>query len=850
MRKISFLLFLLSAAFGSIYGQSAPTGLVSPDTFLGYPLGAHFTPHYKIVQYFESVAAASPSTVHLQYYGKTNEGRPLLVAFVGSAENIARLEDIRRNNLRLTGLLGDKPGDEAGPVIVWLSYNVHGNEPSSSEAAMRTLYLLTDPGDAKTQVYLKNTVVVIDPCLNPDGRDRYVNWFTQAVGDHPNADPTSREHNEPWPGGRTNHYNFDLNRDWFWQTQLESRSRLKLYNDWMPQIHVDYHEQGYDAPYYFAPAAEPYHEVITHWQRDFQIAIGKNNARYFDQNGWLFFTKQEFDLFYPSYGDTYPLYNGAIGMTYEQGGHSRGGLTVVTGNGDTLTLRDRIAHHVTTGLSTIEMASQNAPALLKEFHGYFNRCIQDGVGPYQTYVIHVDSAELGKAAILKQLLDRNRIRYGTGSGLIHGYDYFTRKDGGTYSIGPNDLLIPSRQPKATLVKVLFEPDSRISDSITYDITAWSLPYVYGFHAYAVKEALSVHAPASVETPTPSPAPDNAYGYAIPWTGTGSAKALCYLLDQHIKVRINQRPFEEQGRTFGAGSIIVLATGNQPLKGTIPGLLQTVSQTCNVPVYPLVSGFVDKGYDMGSNLVRPLHAPKVAVLTGGDVSSNAAGEIWHLFDQELDYPVSMINSSDFSDTRWSDYDVLILPDGYYSWLSDKKTTDALKNWVSQGGRLIALEGAAAQLSSADWGYKKKSADGKEDGKNDEAKSDDYHLLKNYGDRDRDEIKASVPGAIYRVDMDSTHPLAYGLPAYYYTLRLDNTVYQFMEDGWNVGVLKKNNYVSGFVGSKAKEQMQDGVLFGVEDMGQGNVVFMGDNPLFRDFWENGKLLFCNAVFMVGN
>ena len=857
MQKICFLVCMILMAQSFRMGVDAQSQLTSPDAFLGYAVGSRYTPHYKIVNYFESVAAAAPAMVKLHYYGQTNEGKPLLVAFVGSPENVARLEEIRKNNLRLTGMLDDKPGTEQGPVIVWLSYNVHGNEPSSSEAAMNTLYALVDPENQQTKEWLKNTVVVIDPCLNPDGRDRYVNWFNSIEGARYNADPQSREHQEPWPGGRSNHYNFDLNRDWFWQTQVESQQRVRLYNDWMPQIHADYHEQGYNAPYYFAPAAEPYHEVITPWQREAQVTIGKNNAHYFDNKGWLFFTKQEFDLFYPSYGDTYPLYNGSIGMTYEVAGNSSGGVGVVTENGDTLTLTDRVLRHFTTGMSTIEVASRNAPVLLKEFHAYFNRSIQEGKGPYQAYIVRIDSAEFNKAAVLKQLLLRNKIRFGTASGAIRGYDYFTKKEGG-YTIGPNDLVIPGRQPKASLVKVLFEPESRISDSVTYDITAWSLPYVYGLRSYAVKELLQVH----ITTDTAGYAPAfnysgaAGYGYVIPWTGISSAKALSFLLLHHVKVRVNQRPFVEQGRHYSAGSIIVLATGNQGMKEAIPGLLQTVNETCRVPIVPLASGFVDEGNDMGSDLVRPLQAPRVALLTGSNVSSTAAGEVWFLFEQELGYPISLINSTDFPGAKWSDYDVLILPDGFYPWLTDKKTSDALKTWVTQGGRLVALEGAAGQLAGNDWGFKvKKPGDDKdkkeeEDKKGEDGKGAGYALLKHYGDKDREEVRSSVPGSIYKVDMDSTHPLAYGFPSYYYSLRLDNTVYQFMEDGWNVGVLKKDNYVSGFVGSKAKEMIQDGVLFGVEEMGRGNIVFMADDPLFRDFWENGKLLFCNAVFMVGN
>ena len=267
---------------------------------MGYKIGTRYTPHWKIVSYFNHVAANAPAMMKLQQYGETNEGRPLLLAFYQQCPKIYKgLEAIRTNNLRLANLANDKTAavEENAPAIVWLSYNVHGNETSSSEAAMLTLYALVDPSNTKTKEWLKNTVVIIDPCINPDGRDRYVNWFNSIAGKNYNPQLMAREHHEPWPGGRTNHYNFDLNRDWAWQTQVETQQRIKVYNQWLPQVHVDYHEQGINEPYYFAPAAQPYHDVITPWQRDFQVTIGKNNAKYFDENGWFYFTKEVFDLF-------------------------------------------------------------------------------------------------------------------------------------------------------------------------------------------------------------------------------------------------------------------------------------------------------------------------------------------------------------------------------------------------------------------------------------------------------------------------------------------------------------------------------------------------------------------------
>ncbi|MBL0135365.1 MAG: zinc carboxypeptidase, partial [Chitinophagaceae bacterium] len=388
MKKLGILLVF------ACLGLVAMSQVKSPEAFLGYKLGDRYSPHFKVVNYFRQVAENSPSMVKLEQYGETNEGRPLMLAYVSTAENMANLENIRKNNLRLAGTALDKmAANENMPAIVWLSYNVHGNETSSSEAAMMTIWELVNPANTKTKEWLKNIVVVIDPCINPDGRDRYVNWFNSVVGKIADPLPFTREHMEPWPGGRSNHYNFDLNRDWAWQSQVETQQRIIKYNQWLPQVHVDFHEQGYNEPYYFAPAAEPYHEVVTPWQREFQVMIGKNNAKHFDANGWLFFTKERFDLLYPSYGDTYPMYKGAIGMTFEQGGHSRGGAAVINEDGDTLTLYDRLYHHFTTGMSTLEVSALQSNKLVKEFKTYYDKARSTPGGEFKSYIIKYDESD-------------------------------------------------------------------------------------------------------------------------------------------------------------------------------------------------------------------------------------------------------------------------------------------------------------------------------------------------------------------------------------------------------------------------------------------------------------------------
>lgn len=806
--------------------------LPSPRQFLGYEPGDKFTPHYKIVGYFEALAKAAPDRMQLQQYGLTNEGRPLLLATISTAANMARIESIRQNNLQLAGLAnGD--GKIDGTAIVWLSYNVHGNEASSSEAAMKTIYYLLT--DAKAQEWLRNTVVLIDPCLNPDGRDRYVNWYNSVAGDRVNPDPVAREHAEPWPGGRSNHYNFDLNRDWAWQTQVETQQRIPQYNRWMPHVHVDFHEQGFNEPYYFAPAAEPYHEIITPWQRNFQVTIGRNHARYFDANNWLYFTKERFDLLYPSYGDTWPTYNGAIGMTYEQGG-IRAGLGILNDDADTLTLRDRVDHHFTTGVSTVEVASQHAAELQKNFQQFFYTARTQGVGEYKTFVVKAKGNE-GKLFRLQQILRGNGIEFGEGVGAnLRGFSYQTGKEEAV-TIEKGDLLISTVQPRGHLVKVLFEPNSKISDSATYDITAWSLPYAHGLQAFALREKLTVNKAQPAIAIMPQ-VPEMKYGYLVRWKTMHEASFLAGCLQHGIKVRVAEKPFQYRGQNFDAGTLILLKTSNKGI-ADLEAKIRQLAEDNRVTLQAVETGFMDKGADFGSPDVKIIHAPRVVVATGDGTSSLSAGQVWHFFDRELKYPATLVNVRDLGTLPWHRFDVLVLPDGFdFGNLLGKES--ALRTWVQQGGKVIAMEGAVSALARAEWGLTVKKAENE--------KAGPYDALQAFGTREQESLKQNNPGSIYKVEIDNSHPLGFGYGKQYFTLKTDDIAYEFLRDGWNVGVIKKDFQVAGFTGSKVKERLKDGVLFGELPLGRGSVVFLADDVLFRSFWENGKLMMANALFMV--
>lgn len=811
--------------------------LKSPDEFLGYQLGIKWTPHFKIVNYFNYTASNSPFNMKLEKYGETNEGKDLLLAIISSPQNMSRIEEIRKNNLRLAGIEKGNVFTTNAPTIIWLSYNVHGNETSSSEVAMKVLYELTNTKNLATQKWLENTIVIIDPCLNPDGRDRYVNWYNSQVGKTPNANVDSREHSEPWPGGRTNHYNFDLNRDWAWQTQVETQQRLKKYNEWMPQIHCDFHEQGINNTYYFAPAAEPFHEVITPWQRDFQTTIGKNHAKYFDANGWFYFTKEIFDLFYPSYGDTYPMYNGAIGMTYEQAGHSSGGLTVIKNDGDTLTLKDRIAHHFTTSMSTIEMASVYQTKLISEFQNYFTKAKNIGYSSYKSFVIKGDDT-LRRNAFLN-ILEKNEIIYTCVAAdrtvTANGFEYNTGKEN-AFSITKGDIIIQNKQSKSSMVKVLLEPQTKLSDSATYDITAWSLPYVYGLNAFACKNEIPNGEEITITKISNRP---TSYGYAFKWSGVNAASFLGKLLQKNCVLKFAEQPFLMGNENFERGTILVLPS----TKNNMNDIMQLASAN-SIQLYDLNGGMVNKGFDFGSEKNHLLKKKNVVLLTGKGVDANAAGEVWHFFEQQLNYPITLINADEISDVSLKNIDVLILPNGRYKFLSDKDVSADLKTWVRQGGKIVAIDNAVAQMANGDWGIKiKKTEEEKKDDKN------IYADVKKYENRKRDGVAETIPGAIYKVEMDDTHPLAFGYNKNYFTLKQNDNVYEFMKDGWNVGIVKKENQVAGFVGSKLKNKIKDGTVLAVQPMGNGSIIYFADDPIFRSFWENGKLLFSNAVFLVG-
>ena len=810
-----FLCFLFLASIGNCsFGQ-----VQSPKEFLGYGLGDRFSRHHQIVAYFKQLEQNS-SQIQLIPYGKTNEGRLLQLAFISSEKNLEQLEAIRTRHLHNSGSIpGPLNNDKA---VVWLSYNVHGNESSSSEAAMKTAYALL----TKYQDWLQDTVIILDPCINPDGRDRYVNFYKQHRSLPYDDNLNTREHNEPWHSGRTNHYIFDLNRDWAWLTQVESQQRLKQYNLWLPHIHVDFHEQGINSPYYFAPAAEPLHEVITEFQKNFQDALGKNHARYFDKEGWFYFTKQQFDILYPSYGDSYPMYLGAIGMTYEQAGGGVAGLGVQNDENIELTLKDRIEHHYTTGISTVEMAVKNRTKLNKNYQEYFS----DKDLKYKSFFLEGNPDQINALAqfFKKHNIESTRLGKDTS---IRGFDYQSQKNGST-SFSKNALVISTEQTKGKMAHILLEPTTKLNDSLTYDITAWSLPYAYGLKANASQEN-STGIPYQEDLFTATTLDKDRYGYAINYRSFEDSKFLAALLKKGLGVRYNSVPITNSGRSWKEGSLFILK-GDNSKNINYTDTLQQLANQFKRKLYPIQTGYSERGPDLGATELHLIKAPRVAVLRTDNTNAYRYGEVWHFFEQQLQYPLMQIESERL-ERMLPTIDLLILPGGYYTKWSNNTLENKVAEWISEGGRIIALSEALDIFADTDtFGLKKKEA------------PENNTTSVPYSELERNKISEITTGSIYKATMDPSHPLSFGVERYY-TLKLQADAYELLEDRGNAFTLnKKAKPLAGFIGHLAKDNQKNSLLFGQEKYGSGSLIYLVDNLLFRGFWYNGKQVFSNAIF----
>ncbi len=873
----------------SSYDSAVPT----VESVLGYRVGEAFTPYADLERYYKALAASS-NRIRLEPYGKSIEGRTLYLVIVSTPENLTRLDDIRAATAKLADPRTTTPEEAqalaaSSPTVVWLSYNVHGNEAVSSEAALQVAYELAASQDARVLDWLQHAVILLDPLLNPDGRERYVQFFRSTLGKNPNPDRFAAEHQERWPGGRTNHYLFDLNRDWAWQTQPESRARVRAYRQWNPQVHVDYHEMGAEATYYFAPPAEPVHETVAPLLKKWFDVYGRGNAAAFDRYGFRYYTREDFDLLYPSYGDSWPSLNGAIGMTYEQAGGPAGGLTLTLREGQrTLSLRDRAARHFTSSLATIDTSVKHREARLRDFYDFHRAAIDAGTkGPIRQFIIPA-GPDAERLAHMIGILVRQGIEVQwaeldfEADNLINSWgEPVARKH------FHQAWIVDLAQPAGFLARALLEREAKLETTFFYDVTAWSLPLAMGLETYASSKPVA--APLRLEADPPAyhrggvDGTQQGAAYVFSWDSIGCAQLLGSLLAHDLKAYVSLKPFKVSGRShaasYSAGSIIVPAESNPP---DLRARLEELAGRTTCPVYPVPTLRSDEGIDLGSNRVRFLRRPRVAILTDTPTSSNDYGALWHYFEQQLDLPFTPLRVERFRDVDLSQYNVLILPpdssDGRgYPRFIDKKLQQKLGDWVRAGGVLIGLRGGAvfatkkkAGLASITYRYirredeeerleeeraaekpdEKPAAGEKKEEKEAKPEEDLARKLMPYGEREKALREQEIPGTILRTMLDTTHPLGFGLESPLAVLNNSAPILELSDSGENVAYFPKEKIkLSGFLMPENEKKLAQTAYLVRERQGQGFVILFADTPVFRGFWDSTARLLVNAVFFGG-
>ncbi len=836
------LMFVLAAAFFLPLQALAQT-IKSPGEFLGYEPGAMFTFHHKAVEYFRYISEVSPKAELIEY-GKSYEGRPLLVCLVSSKDNLKNIGEFKQNNLIRAGLADGKPGGRQIPFL-WLGYNIHGNEAAGTEAAMVTLHTLVTGSYDGADQWLESCIIIIDPCQNPDGRDLYAFRYRNSQSLFTDPDRNGWEHSQGWPGARSNHYMFDLNRDWTWQTQAETQQRSALYNSFMPHLFADLHEMGAETTYFFGPGADPWHEAITPWQHEFHELMGKASAGLFDEKSRLYFTKENFDLFSPSYGDTWPLFNGAIGFTFEQGGGGVSGLAYKKDNGDTLTLRERIDGHFTASMAAIKVSYENRDRMISEFNKYFE---ENAKKPSFTYKSIIIKGNNDKAALesLKELLDRNQIRYASAGNTgrkFKGFDYAAGKEAET-TIENGDLLISAYQPQSRLIRVLFEPDSKASDSLTYDLSAWSLPYAYNLRAFAISDRIN---PAGkepevveVRNGTDEMKP---YAWIADFTGFSELRFIAALHARDIRPRFAVKPFTAGGVSFSKGSVIITRPDNKQHGDSFDRIVTEEADKLMIKLIPAATGLVESGKDFGSSYTPLMKKNRIAILCGDGTSSASVGELWYFFERELGYPATLITTATAARADLRQYDILMLVSGSYP-----GTRDTIIDFVRKGGKVIAFESAISLFASDKTtalfkANETRTAEQKAAEK--KIKSDDTTLLKKYEDERRHPLSERSAGSIYRVKLDETHPYTFGLGDQWFVMKRSGTFYPYLDKGRNIGYITEKEPVAGFAGYKYKEKAAGTLVIGSESIGSGEVIYVTDNPYFRAFWKSGRVLLGNMV-----
>ena len=896
MRLITLLAALLMTASAFAQHPSPPwpeanydPAVPTMESVLGHKPGERISWHHETRSYFEALAKAAPERLAMHRYADSWEGRELFYVVISSAKNMANIDSIKAGMQQLRNA-DDIDRAEASeiidsqPAVTWLSYGVHGNEISSTDASMMTAYhLLASRGDERVDQIMSDTVVVIDPMQNPDGRDRFIHHFEMAEGLVPSADRFSAEHNEPWPGGRTNHYLFDMNRDWFMLTQPESRGRVEAIQQWYPVAFVDAHEMGSDQTYYFSPEAIPYNPHIAADQRSSLKLFGQTNARWFDHYGRDYYTREDYDAFYPGYGASWPSYFGSIAMTYEQA--SARGLLIRQYDGNVMTYADTVFNHFLTSLGTAETVAQNRQKFLQDFHDYQRSAIAEGGSEeIRAYVLPAQADQAG-ANKLAGLLVAQGVDVGVAT---------QRFSACGQSFGAGSYVINLAQPAKRLVRSLLDPQIDMEatflaeqerrrakgiDHQMYDVTAWSLPLMMNVASVACARTPSVETrPATgvLQQPGAVSAGPAQVAYLVPWGEVTAVRFLALALRQGIRLKSTDLAFTHQGTRYPSGTLIVDVADNEP---SLHATVSTLATSSGARVVAVNDSWVSDGPNFGSGNVVRHNLPRVAMAWDSPTDSNSAGNMRFVIEQQFGFPVVAIRSQHLPRIDLHDFDVLILPEessfggGNYAQTFGKSGIASVKQWVEKGGVLIAIGSATRFVADANIDLiairrENAATESDEEGKpkagakpgKDKADEKKEATVAGTFLTSAEELESAIAaedkapdsmgGVLAYADVDPDHWMSAGVAQRLTVLVEGSDIYTpiRLDSGVNVARFGAADELlaSGYIWEENRRQLAYKPFAVAQAQGRGFVIAFTQNPNKRAYMDGLNVIFANAIF----
>lgn len=819
---------------GVRYNPAIPT----PKSYLGYEVGEWHIEHDKLVGYLTLLSQTS-DRVSIEVIGRTYELRPLIHVTITSPKNHQKIEEIRLNHVAKAypdqGLTSDL---QNAPSVIWAGYGVHGNEPSASNSAVLVAYHLAAATGPEVESMLDNMVVLLDPSLNPDGMNRFAHWVNSNKSKNVNADPATREHSETWPGGRTNHYWFDLNRDWLPVQHPESKARLRQFHKWKPNVVLDFHEMGTNSTFFFQPGIPTRNNPLTP-KRNFELTaeIAKYNAAGMNEIGSLYYTRQSFDDFYYGKGSTYPDGNGSIGILFEQAssrGHAQESINGV------ISFAFTIKNQFVTSLASLKATYEKRQSLLEYQKDFYESALREGNAASIKAYVFGDVHDSGRTNHMAEMFTHHDIKmYKLANDLRVGGKEF--KAGSAF-------IIPTNQPQYRLITAMFERRTSFEDSLFYDISAWTIPLGYGMPFAELSSGdyrgtLLGDRVNTITWKTGEVDRKSDYAYVFEWDEYYAPKLLSSLMQKGVLARVATDRFSvatSQGtRSFDYGTILIPVSIQSHTSDALFALIDSHSKRDGVNVYGINTGLVESGIDLGSASFAVVNNPNILMFVGPGVTAGSAGEIWHLLDQRFDMPLALVETSAFGRVDLNKYTVIIMADGNYGGLGSAGI-ERLQAWVRSGGILIPIENAVNWAAANNLlSVKSKAREGR---------NEDPRSMPNYVDMGTARAGTSIPGTIFEAQLDLTHPLGYGYNNRMFSIfKANNIILENTTNPYASPVRYTNKPLqAGYASVQNQKLLAGSPAVVVSAAGSGRVIGIVDDPNFRAFWQGSNKMFFNAMF----